>query len=609
MWRHPALVAGLVALIVASPSIVNGFVFDDVWIIEQHEVVHELNLSELLTASYWPPAQEHVAMWRPVTLVGFAVQWAIGSGGPALFHVVNLALYGLVAASVAWLCLSLFGPTTGLVAGVLFAVHPVHVEVSANVVGQAELLGALCYLLAVITAWKRSGTETRSRHAPMLVGVMALTALGVGAKEHVVTFPATLVLLWWWRSSYDGKTMLAVLRRELDLLVGVIAIIGGYLWLRALVLGSATHAGGIAIGLDPDAPIQRAVVMLPVSLQWLTLLFAPFRLSADYSPSHLIAAPQFGGLHALALGIWLAILALAWRLRHRAAVVPVGVALFLITISVVANVVVPLEVLLAERLLFLPSVGWALAMGGVASMALSSQALTRRIAGVVLVAVVVVFGAKSVRRATVWRSNDVLFAQMLREAPNSFRGHWAQGAKAFLEGDSVSGEREMRAAIRLAPDHPQPMEDLGRLYASTGRHEPAIPLLDRVLQLDSSRVGSALALALALSRTGRGQESIEVLDAMTRLHGPNQALLVVRVEALRRAGDFVGALAAVNSAIRREPLQGSLRLMASETALLAGDCEVALAQADTARQLTPPARQTALDSVLAAMANRNAPCK
>jgi tetratricopeptide (TPR) repeat protein len=338
---------------------------------------------------------------------------------------------------------------------------------------------------------------------------------------------------------------------------------------------------------------DRAVIMLPVSLEWLRLLFVPLQLSADYSPQHLMADRSFGLIHAAAAMTWLGVGVLAWKRRDRWPAAFVGLALFAVTISVVSNVVVPLEVLLAERLLFLPSVGWALAIGGFFGAArFRDSSIRRRITMVATATVVLAFAARSVGRAGVWRTNEVLFRQLLLDAPDSFRAHWAIGGMAFERGDSIIGEREMLTAVRLYPNNVELLRELGMLYAATDRYPPAIPLLERAVEIDSTVVSTGLALALALGRTERYPDAMVVLDAMTRLHGETEASLVVRGEVLSQSGDAAGALAQFEELTRRAPDAWRYRMLAAQASALAGRCDVARAQADTARQLALTAGQS-----------------
>ena len=599
-----------VAIVVTLPSLANGFVYDDVWIVERNDAVHHLDLGNLLRSPFWPEDRGDV-MWRPVALVVFALQWAAGGGAPFLFHLCSVLLYGLVGGLVGFFFTRMFNPMVGLLGGILFAVHPLHVEVTANVVGQAELWAALGYVGALLATWERSGASSARARSGLLLAVVACLAVGLGGKEQPVTFPGAVLVLWWLRARIERGRIHEVAKREWLVIAVSCVLIAGYLWLRAEFGGGVTAAGGIATGLDPESGFRRLAVMLPVSLVWLRVLFFPIDLSADYSPLHLVPEAVFGANHAIAVVIWSGLFGLAFLVRDRQRSVFVGVLLFAVTISLVSNVVVPLEVLMAERLLFLPSLGWALAMAGVLYGAYDRLAESghRRALIVAVGLVVVLVAVRSLQRATVWRSNDVFFGNLIDDAPDSFRSHWAIGHFAFERGDSAAGERALQTAVRLNPEHPQLLEDFGRIYAATGRYEPAIPLLSHAVALDSTRLSSALPLALALARSDRAADALALLYEMDRLHGATRGLSLVRGEVLMRTGDFDAALEVLIGLIRREPEVWAIRLLAAEAALQTGQCGVALAQADTALKLAPHNEIAAIETFKARVANGNTTCK
>ncbi len=598
------------AVLVAAASLPNGFVYDDVWIIESNETIHQLDFGELLTAPFWPEERGNV-MWRPVALTAFALQWTIGDGTPLVFHLGSTILYGLVAGMAGLLCARLFGPALGLVAGLLFAVHPVHVEVSANVVGQTELWSALGYIAALLAAWERSGSSSPRWRSLLLLLSLGSLMLGLGGKEQPVTLPGAIVVLWWLRARSGGLSVYDVAKREWHTQVLSCAVIAAFLLLRAEFGGGVVAAGGIATGLDPESVTNRIVTMLPVTLTWLRVLFVPLALSADYSPLHIVPETTFGANHVIALLLWMCLFALTYLLRDRLRALVVGVALFVVTISVVSNVVVPLEVLMAERLLLLPSLGWALAVAAGMQVVYENavRPAQRRRMLAALGFVLVLLAVRSLTRARVWSSNDVFFAQLIEDAPNSFRSHWAIGYFALESGDSALGEQELLTAVGLNPEHPQLLEDFGRLYASTGRYEPAIPLLSHAVSIDSTRLSAALPLALSLARLGRTQEALAVVDNMTRVHGETRGILLVRGEVLMRGRHFARAVEVLMELIGREPNVWSVRLMAAEAAFEAGRCEFALAQTDTALSLAPEAEEATVIAFRSRVANGNANCK
>lgn len=603
--RDAAVLAGAAALVVALPALANGFTYDDVWLVRNHPVVRAPgSLRALLTATFWPPTDGVGALWRPVTLAAFAAEWAAGGGAPLLFHVVTIALSAAAAALVAIVSGALFGPLVALIAGLTFAVHPVHVEVTATVVGQAELLAALGYLTALWAAWRASAAAPGWWTVPVGVAV----AVGLGAKEHVITILVAMLVVWWWRAVRDHRPFREVARSQAPVLLAALGAALAYLLARQAILEDRVAAGGLAPGLDPTSVVQRALVMLPLSLRWLELLFVPIRLSADYSPRHVLPDAAIGPLHLLALTAWVLIGVAAWRARRRVPAAAFGTAFFGITVAIVSNVPVPMEVLLAERLLFLPSAGWAMAVGGIGAWAWARRPVARWVPVTVAGTVILLLAVRSAVRAPVWRSNSTLFAQMLEEAPSSFRTHWALGAEAFARGDSAAGEREWREAIRLYPNQPQLLEDLGRVYARSGLWDPAIPLLARAVQLDSARLGTAMLLASALSRSGRSTEAADVLDAMERLHDGGAGLRALRAQVLLRAGDSAAALAAALDALARDSTGWRLWVFAAETAHLAGDCAAADELSGGARRHAGEGDAGAVEAALAAVVNRKGPC-
>ena len=149
----------LLALAATSTSLGHDFTFDDVYVVRNNVRVHELGgLLKLFGQTYWPP-QLGGDGYRPLVMTIFTLQWVAGGGAPWMFHLGNVVLAVATAAAVYWCALAILPLAGAWVAGALFAVHPVHVEVTGNIVGQSELLVALCesaralsFAVAVVTS-------------------------------------------------------------------------------------------------------------------------------------------------------------------------------------------------------------------------------------------------------------------------------------------------------------------------------------------------------------------------------------------------------------------------------------------------------------------------
>ncbi len=489
-WRWTAGLIGALALVVSAGTIANGFAYDDRWIIETNNRVHDLHRwAEWFRTSYWPT--QEASLYRPLTTAGFALQWAAGRGAPWVFHTVNVALYVAGAIAFAWVARMLLPATAALVVAALFAVHPVHVEAVANVVGQSELSAGLVMLLALgcyVRARRAGGPGRADRYR-----IAALYLVAVFLKEHAMVLPAWFlvaeVTLFAGDPSWGERVRRLTPQFALLTLVAVFALVTRLFVIEAIG-GDIPHPALANLGMG-----ARALVMLGVLPDMVRLMVFPARLFADYSPVMVTISPvpdptQING--ALIVLAALVLLIVAWRRSHTAAFgLLIAAAVWLPT----ANLLFPSGVLLAERTMYLPSAGVMLALGVLVAWvdARLVAPVRLRALGAAFAAVLVLGIGRSVTRARVWRSTEDVFMAMLLDEPESFRAHQVWGGVLFERGDLVGGERQWRMAIRIFPGYHKLYQDLAGRYMLAHRCEPAIPLYHKALELGG---------ALPLSRAG-----------------------------------------------------------------------------------------------------------
>lgn len=390
----------LAALVVHVGALWNRFALDDVTIITVNPTVQSLRgVWEAFTVSYWG-GNLNTTVYRPLAIASFALDWQTGS--PAWFHLVNVLWHVAATLLVAVLARRWAGDAAALLAGLLFAVHPVHVEVIAYVVGRSDLMATCFTLLAVYAAAERDSLGWST----------AAFALGMLSKESAVVTPGLVAAVWiagirpvpkWGRvAAYAGAAAL----------VGI-----GYAALRFWVFhqyGSGlTAIAPIFIDLTP---VQIRITAIAGLADAARLLLFPLHLSIDYSPLERtavssVADPRFlAGMVALAA--WALLLVLAWRGRRR--LEAFGLAWVGIAYSPVANLVFPIGVYVAERLLYLPSAGLALAVGA------ALRELRGRSLAIAAGLLVVVGGARSALRVPAFRDNVAAAEALLHDAPQSY---------------------------------------------------------------------------------------------------------------------------------------------------------------------------------------------
>ena len=183
---HSPVIFVLLALLAVLPygnALQNGFAFDDEPVIQRNPVVTDgVDLTRIL-ASPVPPGD----LYRPLTVLTFAVNERLSPGRAASFHAVNLLLHAAVTLLVFAIAVRLFASArVAAIAAALFAVHPIHTEAVTNIVGRAELLAALFGLLALVCAADADAGGPRQRRALQFAS-LASFSLAVLSKESALT--------------------------------------------------------------------------------------------------------------------------------------------------------------------------------------------------------------------------------------------------------------------------------------------------------------------------------------------------------------------------------------------------------------------------------------
>lgn len=533
-WLLPLLVIG-VALASSLTGLGNGFAYDDVQAVERNERLHTLEEpGRFFTEPYWPPGkfQGGSTLYRPLTSLSFAVQWAIGGGAPVVFHITNVLLYLAAALALLGLARRLLPPLPALLAAALFAAHPVHVEAVANVVGQGELWVNLFIILAL-------GLFLRGRTAaglaePDRVAICACFALACLAKDNGLMLPPLLVA-----AELTIVTDPRPLRARITGLLPFWFLLAAtgllYLVVRTTVTG--TLAGDYPHILIGTATYkERVLTMLRVALEWPRLLFWPAHLQADYSPQDFQRVSSFGIAQGLAVAMFVAAAGLGWWARRRAPVVTFGLLWLAVAIFPVSNLVLKAGIVLAERTLFLASAGATLLVGAAAA-AVMDRWPARRVIVLGAGAAIVVLGAwRSALRQPVWRDTATLFAQTVRDAPRNYRAHWTYGLNLYERGNREAGIAELATAIELYPADPTLYSDAGDLYRTNGQCERAIPMYHRALALTPGLKFTRSRLASCFMRTGRYAEARRELNRLVAEGSPEFGTFIPAVDSAEAAG-------------------------------------------------------------------------
>lgn len=579
-------IAGIAAGVVFANAIPLGFALDDDPLLRLNPVVTEGRLGEALAGPYWRMEPEWGLLYRPVTLGSFVLEWGVWGESPPAFHAVNVVAHAGVTVLAVILLLALLRASArgdadpedalvpALLGGLVFAVHPVHVEAVANVVGRSELYAAAAVLAGCLAFLWRPGTAPG--RAIRLPAVLVAYAVGLGSKEIAVTLPGLLFLLAVHPAARrspaggpsasrsgagDGRERrergpVGALLADAPLFVGLIAVLLAYLAIRMDVLGTLTGEE-LPAELVGTTPLQRVWTALTLWPQYLRLMILPLDLVADYGPEVLSVARQVGPA-VVAGGLVLGgLLALAAALPRRMPLVSLGILWFVVAVLPVAHLGVHAGVLLAERTLYLPSVGLALAVAG-GTRAWLSRVRTRGREGVrpvwVTAAVVLaLLAARTVTRTPVWDSSFTLFRDLAQSHPESHRALRLYGEVLY---DSGRLDEAADAFGRAAEAHPYRypvLLEAGAAYEDAGDLDRARELFERAVEAAPFRRSAYRLLAETQLRAREGRAAHRTALAGLARAGSDAELWALLSEAYLLRGDFQAALRARRAALAADP--------------------------------------------------------
>jgi tetratricopeptide (TPR) repeat protein len=478
--RHALLVAALwaAALAAYSNSFQAGLVFDSQRAIlgdTRIQAATAENARLIWTGDYYFGTGSG-ALYRPLTTFSFLWNYSILGDGPraAGYHRVNFALHAVNIALVyllGWLIFAEVWPAFAMAA--LWALHPVLTESVANVAGRADLLAAFG-TLAGLLCYARGLTAAGWRRAAWLAALAAAAAMGVFSKESGVVLVAAMVVYdlafapkTGWRARVAGY-LAAVLPMTVFLAMRSRALAG----VSSLVVSFCDNP---LLGAGFWTARLTAVKVLG---EYLRLLLWPGRLSADYSYNQV---PPFGWRLAtwedaktvLALLVWIAIAAAALAAFRRAQPLFFFVVFFLAAILPVANLAILIGSILAERFLYLPSIGFAGCLVWVARAAYRRAPAgwpAPRIAGPVALALVsLALGARTYARNLDWRDERSLWSSAVRSAPGSYKTHqnMALVLLAQPQPDFAAATREAEKSLAILDPLPD-TRSVPSVYATAG---------------------------------------------------------------------------------------------------------------------------------------------
>jgi tetratricopeptide (TPR) repeat protein len=497
-----ALWVGLLATVLGGLLYLNTlghlYTLDDFSVIKENWVTKGglKNLGIIFSSEYrYGSWNSPGSLYRPFSLAMFAFEWQLAPEKPFLMHFVNMLLYALTG-WVLWVTwrrvLSAYPPVLAAIAVLLYMAHPVHTEVVANIKSRDEILAMLFGTLALYSIWQYLDNQ----RTKWIMAALLSYGVAMFSKESAITFLAIFPLTVWF---FSGASLSQNLRIAALMLIPA----GIFLLTRHQVLSKQAYAETYSI-LDnfivgAKNPAERLASAFMMCWQYLKVLALPHPLVHD------MGYPQ---MRVVTFSDWRALAGLlsyggmfVWALLNlgKKHFLSYAILFYLVTFSLFSNVLVLIGTSYGERLLYIPSFGFTLALAWVFCKVFKINdlqeiwnpngkgSLVWGVAGALLV----LYSLKTVVRNNAWYDSASLYGADLPTSPNCAKLNYHNALEVTKNGldektstvkDRAQVEKGIAAydrCIELYPDYHDAFGSRGLAYFRLAQMTNDMALYDK----------------------------------------------------------------------------------------------------------------------------------
>jgi len=480
--------------------------------------------------------------YRPMTLLMFAVEYKMFGGKPWIGHLMNVLLYGLLCVVLYLVLLKLFlargvreeAYFVAFAGALLFAAHPIHTEVVANIKGRDEIMTLLGSLGALLFALK--SFETKQIKWAIFAGLTFF--IGLLSKENAITFLAVMPLAFFIFTKAKAED---ILLQMAPIVVATVA----FLAIRFSILGFDLGDTSRELMNNPFLKLEgnryvdftfmeKMARVFYTLIDYVKLQIFPHPLTHDYYPLQVdvrsFANPKalFSLLFHFGIGIY------ALMRLPKKDPIAFGILFYIATLSIVSNIFFPIGTNMGERFIFMPSVGFCLIVA-VLLYRLSQKLSNRNIGLGIAMGVALLFAGKSFVRNMVWYDNLTLFTNDVKISTNSAKANIEAGGELVtrsIEPQFASKKDKMlkdavvylNKAIEIHPSYKNAHLLLGNAHNYLKQYDQSVKSYQNALALDPNYSEANNNLAITYQNAGRywGEEKGNLQKALQNLNAAYQ---------------------------------------------------------------------------------------
>ncbi|MFB3885483.1 MAG: tetratricopeptide repeat protein [Thermodesulfobacteriota bacterium] len=531
-----------IGLMIYSNTFHGPFQWDENDFLVQNPIVKNINyFLSLSKAKGVDPDFYLFFKTRYISYLTFALNYWIHGFDVLGYHLVNLAIH-LLNAILVYLFTFLAFKTPflresslknharhiALFAALLFVSHPIQTEAVTYVFQRHASFVTSFYLLSMVfyIQGRLKGEEGSSHlHSALFYGLSLISALSaMKTKENAFTLPFSIMIFEFF--FFTGSIRIRMLYLIPLLLASAV--------IPFTLIGIDKPIGQIMSQIsDPSSLLVKEVpkeiylfTQLRVILTYIRLLFFPIHQNLDYH--YPLYSSFFAGPIFLPFLFYLGLLGLAAYLFFRSRqslpelrVISFGIVWFFVTLSVESSII-PLQMIICEYRVYLPSVGVFVAATTSFFMMIGKldarSPQLKKIGGIFLALIIILLSILTYARNVVWQDDVRMWEDVTKKSFENPRGHYNLGLAYGKKGRWEDALKEFETTLKLNPHHNKARNNLGIIYHRQGRLDDAMREFRAVLQLNPNDTNARYNLGLVFLRSDRSAEAIREFQTVLQLN-------------------------------------------------------------------------------------------
>jgi protein O-mannosyl-transferase len=480
--------------------------------------------------------------YHPLTVLSFAAEYSAYDLSPFFYHADNLLLHYFNTLLLLWLLLLITKNTwASLLASLLFAIHPMHVESVAWVSGRKDVLYTLFYLSSFI-----SYIYYRQNNKHMCLALsLGFFILALLAKESAVTLPLSLIAYdYLVLSSFNPDFAIAKSARRaaasrLAGLAGLTPPFGGALHIphggtiakfgfnlkdKAVFLILALAFGAIAIYSEKVSgamiterhlfSAQTLLGLLYAFLFYIEKLFFPFNLSCFYIS--VVFSKEFL-FKTIAAASVLTLCFVFYKNKKEALF---ALVFYFINIVLFFQFIPVGYAVVCDRYTYLPYIGLTMIIAGGMSGLIEHNINFRKYIIPAAILFIVYFAFCANKRCDVWHDSYTLWSDAIKNSQLNYRAFANRGFAEMEGGFNDAALADFKRSVELNFNTANVHFAMGNIYFSKKQYDMAVESYLNATKVDPSSATSHFYLGLAYNMKDMDSDALEQFAAAARLN-PN----------------------------------------------------------------------------------------